>query len=75
MGDEATILQRATATTKRIDLKGRRVVPGINDAHVHITLGLPSIDLKVDRAGGSAAMRSAIAAELTESYSGAGPGN
>ena len=61
VGDDATILALATAATERIDLKGRRAVPGINDAHTHITLPLRSIDLKVDRAGGSAAVRAALA--------------
>lgn len=36
VGDDATILGLADATTRRIDLKGHRVVPGINDAHVHL---------------------------------------
>lgn len=63
VGSDADILKLASANSRRIDLKGRRVVPGINDAHTHITLGLPSIDLKVDRAGGSAAVREALAAQ------------
>jgi predicted amidohydrolase YtcJ len=36
VGDDATILGRADASTRRIDLKGHRVIPGINDAHVHL---------------------------------------
>lgn len=66
VGNDADILRLAGGDARRIDLKGRRVVPGINDAHVHITLGLPSIDLKIDRAGGSAAVRAAIAAQPRE---------
>lgn len=36
VGDDAAILKLATQATERIDLAGRRVVPGINDAHVHL---------------------------------------
>lgn len=36
VGDDAGILALADAGTQRIDLGGRRVVPGINDAHVHL---------------------------------------
>ena len=61
VGSDTEILARATADTQRIDLKGRRVVPGINDAHTHVTTGLRAIDLKIDRSGGSAAVRKAIA--------------
>ena len=64
VGDDAAILELATADTRRIDLKGRRVVPGINDAHTHVTVGLPSINLGFGPGnGGSAAVRAAIAAQ------------
>ena len=63
VGDDASILKIATGDTRRIDLKGRRVVPGINDAHTHLTTGLHSIDLKIDRSGGSDAVRQAIAGQ------------
>jgi len=36
VGSDADILALADAGTRRIDLAGRRVVPGINDAHVHL---------------------------------------
>jgi predicted amidohydrolase YtcJ len=36
VGSDADILELATGDTERIDLKGHRVVPGINDAHVHL---------------------------------------
>ncbi len=36
MGDSDDLLRDATATTQRIDLAGRTVVPGFNDAHAHI---------------------------------------
>lgn len=64
VGDDAAILKLATGDTQRIDLKGRRVVPGINDAHTHVTVGLPSINLGFAPGnGGSAAVRAAIAAQ------------
>jgi predicted amidohydrolase YtcJ len=39
LGDSATILKLAGPQTKVIDLRGRRVVPGFNDAHVHFYMG------------------------------------
>lgn len=39
LGDSATILKLAGPNTKVIDLHGRRVVPGFNDAHVHFYMG------------------------------------
>lgn len=38
-GDEQTVLKRAAATTKVIDLKGRTVIPGLNDSHIHVIRG------------------------------------
>ena len=35
-GDDATVLRRKQAGTKLIDLHGAFVMPGINDAHVHL---------------------------------------
>jgi hypothetical protein len=35
VGESEAILKLAGPKTKVIDLKGRRVVPGFNDAHVH----------------------------------------
>ncbi len=39
LGDSATILKLAGPNTEVIDLHGRRVVPGFNDAHVHFYMG------------------------------------
>lgn len=39
VGDSATILKLAGSNTKVIELRGRRVVPGFNDAHVHFYMG------------------------------------
>ena len=36
VGDTESLLSEATAATRRIDLGGRTVVPGFNDAHAHI---------------------------------------
>ncbi|HAD04702.1 MAG TPA: amidohydrolase [Desulfuromonas sp.] len=33
------LLRTATAQTRRIDLKGRRVIPGLNDSHTHVIRG------------------------------------
>jgi len=38
-GDERTVLKRAGAHTKIIDLKGRTVIPGLNDSLIHIIRG------------------------------------
>ena len=39
VGDARSILEDAGATTKIIDLHGRRVVPGLIDSHMHIIRG------------------------------------
>jgi predicted amidohydrolase YtcJ len=36
VGETETLLAAATASTRRIDLGGRTVIPGFNDAHAHI---------------------------------------
>jgi predicted amidohydrolase YtcJ len=33
------LLTSATETTQRIDLKSRRVIPGLNDSHIHVIRG------------------------------------
>jgi predicted amidohydrolase YtcJ len=38
-GDESQIMKLAKDTTKVIDLNGRRVIPGLNDSHLHIIRG------------------------------------
>lgn len=38
-GDENSIMKLAKASTKVIDLNGRRVIPGLNDSHLHIIRG------------------------------------
>lgn len=37
--DNDKIMKMSTATTKVIDLNGRRVIPGLNDSHLHLIRG------------------------------------
>lgn len=49
IGDDANIKSLAGKGTKIIDLQGKRVLPGFNDAHLHFTAGgfsLLGIDLR-----------------------------
>ena len=49
VGDDSTVRALASNTTKVIDLKGRLITPGFNDAHVHFLdggFGLLSVDLR-----------------------------
>jgi predicted amidohydrolase YtcJ len=49
VGDTAAILKLADSRSRVIDLHGRRVVPGFNDAHVHFYTGgdgLSSVQLR-----------------------------
>jgi predicted amidohydrolase YtcJ len=39
VGDSNSVLKLAGPSTTVVDLKGRRVVPGFNDAHVHFYMG------------------------------------
>jgi predicted amidohydrolase YtcJ len=41
------LLGRATDKTRRIDLKGRRVIPGLNDSHMHVIRGGLSYNLEL----------------------------
>jgi predicted amidohydrolase YtcJ len=38
-GSDRDVMQRAGAQTERIDLKGRTVIPGLNDSHLHVIRG------------------------------------
>ncbi|HEU0138509.1 MAG TPA: amidohydrolase [Bryobacteraceae bacterium] len=63
VGSNAEIRQWSGAKTKTIDLAGRRVVPGFNDAHVHFYTGgthLTSVQLRTARS--EAEFRERIAA-------------
>src|SRR5882757_2784944 len=39
VGTDQELMARADAATKRIDLRGRRVIPGLIDSHMHIIRG------------------------------------
>src|SRR5258708_4995871 len=39
VGDEREIMAHAGAGTLRIDLNGRRVIPGLIDSHMHVIRG------------------------------------
>jgi hypothetical protein len=39
VGTEQDVMRLAGANTRRIDLKGRRVIPGLIDSHMHIIRG------------------------------------
>jgi predicted amidohydrolase YtcJ len=52
VGDESLVMDVSGPGTRVIDLKGRLVVPGFNDAHVHFLdggFGLLSVDLRPAR--------------------------
>ena len=36
VGDDQTIMRMAGPDTLKVDLKGRRVIPGLNDSHLHV---------------------------------------
>ena len=38
-GNDDEVLSKASAETRRIDLRGRRVIPGLNDSHIHVIRG------------------------------------
>src|SRR6516225_6709393 len=39
VGDDADVLKRRGPNTRVIDLGGRRVIPGLNDSHLHLIRG------------------------------------
>jgi len=62
-GDSASIRRLAGEGTKTIDLKGQRVVPGFNDAHVHFFWGGQSLaSVQLRDAGSEAEFRRRIGA-------------
>jgi predicted amidohydrolase YtcJ len=38
-GSDADVMQRGSSRTRRIDLRGRRAIPGLIDSHMHIIRG------------------------------------
>lgn len=65
VGDTTAIGLLATSNTRRIDLGGRTVVPGFNDAHTHIAIAPPAerlalpFDPSIDQV--AAALRAQVA--------------
>jgi predicted amidohydrolase YtcJ len=47
VGASGEIIALAGKETKRIDVGGRTVIPGINDAHVHLSVGPDTYDLPI----------------------------
>src|ERR1041385_1787540 len=45
VGDDARIRLLASAQTRQIDLRGRTVIPGLMDGHLHNAGGGPGVDL------------------------------
>ncbi|MBN9420089.1 MAG: amidohydrolase [Candidatus Eremiobacteraeota bacterium] len=39
VGDEASVMRHATADTKVVDAEGHRLIPGLNDSHLHVIRG------------------------------------
>jgi predicted amidohydrolase YtcJ len=39
VGDDDTVMKLASPSTQIIDLKGKRVIPGLNDSHLHVIRG------------------------------------
>ncbi len=47
VGDDASVLAHADSNTTRIDLQGRRVIPGLNDSHTHLIRGGLSFNMEL----------------------------
>jgi predicted amidohydrolase YtcJ len=61
VGTSQAILKLASSSTKIIELHGRRVVPGFNDAHLHFYMGGASLSLvQLRNVGSPSAFRDEI---------------
>ena len=47
LGDDASVQALANASTRTIDLKKRRVIPGLNDSHIHLIRGGLNFNLEL----------------------------
>lgn len=47
VGDERDVMALAGPTTRRVDLKGRRVIPGLIDSHTHVIRGGLSYNMEL----------------------------
>jgi predicted amidohydrolase YtcJ len=61
VGDNATITAQAGPSTRRLDLGGRTVVPGFNDAHVHVAPRPPGFEVSVPDEPSTAVVGQALA--------------
>jgi hypothetical protein len=48
VGSSKEVIALTAQNTKRIDLGGRTVIPGINDAHMHLGIAPPAYDLPLN---------------------------
>lgn len=60
LGSDAEVLALAGAQTRRIDARGRRLVPGLNDSHIHLIRGGLNYNLEL-RWDGVASLADAMA--------------
>lgn len=70
VGETAPIEALAGSGTQKIDLGGRTVIPGINDAHQHMSLQPPT---DVELATGPASSWEQVRAAIVEALPGVGP--
>ena len=74
VGEDERILSLAGRETSLTDLGGRVVVPGFNDAHVHLAVGLPRLTLPpIDIPGPGPTLPVALA-QVADAVPGAAPG-
>jgi len=71
VGDDAAVLATAGPNTRRVDLKGKTVLPGFNDTHVHMSGG-GEYEVRVDltRVRSIADIQKALAAKIATSKPG-----
>ena len=70
VGDSAAIQALAGPSTRRLDLGGRTVVPGFNDAHQHIEITPPATDLVLPDEPTLAQLEAAIKTALASAPAG-----
>jgi predicted amidohydrolase YtcJ len=46
-GNDTAVMQRAHSATKKVDLNGRTVIPGLNDSHLHVIRGGLNFNLEL----------------------------
>jgi predicted amidohydrolase YtcJ len=70
-GDDATVLRLKQRGTKLVDLKGAFVMPGFNDAHVHLAdAGQTKLGVDLDGCSGLADMLSRVSAAAKQALPG-----